>query len=614
MTGSCGKKTDSVNLPPLVQEVAAVDGPAEVVAAQQKWDDFAAALGIGNNQAGDTAALKSQLATPSSYLSPVRAAAYGALVSSIGQGFAQKAYATRCASISSVASLGTAKTIDPVAGTATDYAAAGLYLMTYQLQADGTGTAETTARKGFLVIPTTASATSPLAAYAHGGDFGLGYPEIAAAFGAYQGNHIIVAPSFPGQPLCKANTSSSSRSCDSSGELAAAAATGAAYDADADELLGMYDCVARATLSLADAPMVSSSGAATGETLSQILGARVKRHGAGTFASIPQGLIVGSSTGSLVASIALAKTGAALSAIATATAANPLGAGYKYPSYFSCAAQVSAPASFAFAEYRLMLEQWVKGRLLSTNFAAFPGMKNLAGSFDEYRAGTSDATTAISVITRRDAPLLSPLIVAALRGWVTYSTGSSNGSKGAYLAMHGLYDSVVPISQAQIGYNVLLGAATNTALVSGTDLTKSPGLSLTARAFSPATTYIENSRLKTGYLQHGDAAFFDSTAMIPGDLISATVTGSTLSDATAEAGANALAKAIFATDSPSAAQLKAARGYVLSGTLQTTMPTPTDGVDGTGAATIHLLESTLSPALTFKAWREGACAKALSGS
>ncbi len=604
----CHDGGQSSGIPPLPADLTPADANPASRSSQTLWDDLAGELGIGSNQASTPAALAGQLATPSSFLTADRAADYAALLGNVAKAYGSTAYATRCATIDGLTALGPAKTVDPVAGTAQDFPGANLYLMRYHLQADATGKAEDQTRSGLVVIPAAGAGTSVIAAYAHGGDFGLGYPEVAAAFGAFQANHVIVAPTYPGEALCKVATDSEARDCDDAGPLVPASGQALAYDTDVDELLGMYDCVTRASIGKADAPISDAGGLDTGKTLAKVLTPLVKRHGTGTFAQQPQGIIVGASRGGLVAELALAKTGAALAALGAAP--NALGPAYLAPSYFSCAAIISAPASFAFAEFRLFLEQWVKGRLGDTTFAGFLGMSSLADLFDPYRAGDEDAATAALKIVQRDAMLTSPLIVAALRDWAKFTLGTANGGQGAWLRLHGIYDGVVPLSQAQGDFNVLLGAASNAALVNPADSSKAPGLAFTQREIDAKADYLSGGKLEKGLSQHLDKAFFDGTSLVKGDFISPKVTGQALPVAAAETAANGIAQQLFGA-SPSANQLVAARAYLLSGVLQPKVPpTPQDGTDAAGNAIINLAEE-LSPAQILGLWRQGSCAAAL---
>lgn len=595
---ACGKEPKTSGLPPKPEELTTDLADEGAKAAQAQWAALASALGIAPNLAGSEAELKAQLASPPTFLNSARAKDHATLVGKIAQGYGAKAYATRCASIDGVQELGPAKTVDPATGQATDFAGAKLYLMKYKLQADATGKAETESRSGLLTIPTQAGGQAVLAAYAHGGAFGLGYGEIAGALGELQGSHVVIAPTYPGEPLCKQAVDAATRSCDAAGVAVAAGTAGDPYDADADELLGMYDCVARATIGKADGPMLAANGTATGATLGAALQGVVKRHGTGTLAQLPQGILLGASRGGLVAEIALAKTGAALAAIGAATTADPLGPAYLSPSYFSCAAVVSGPTSFTFAEFRLFLEQWVKGRVASTSFIAFPGIAPLAGLFEPYRSGAIDADAAMLLVAKRDGALTSPLAVAALRNWTKFEKGTSNGAAGALLSMHGTADKVVPISQAALFFNVMLGTSTSPAVV-GSDPAKAPGLTLTSRAFAPKSE---------GGLQHGDASFFASTAIVPGDFVSSAVTEKALPVVAGETAAQGIAKTMAGGAEPTTAQLKVARSYVLMGVLQ---PTGTPKPVPVSDALVHLAEEDLTPAKVMGLWRTGSCANAL---
>jgi hypothetical protein len=578
---ACGGGGNS-GIPPLPNGLTPANADPADAALETEWEALATALGIGFNQAPDQTTLTAQLATPSTYLTAQRATDYATLLANLSKLYASKAFGTRCAAIAGVQALGPAQTIDPVAGTAQPFPAANLYLMQYQLQADANGDPEASKRTGLLVIPASGTSNAVLAAYGHGGDFGLGYAEVASAFGQFQGNHVIIAPTFPGEPLCKVATSTASRSCDGSGALVPPTGTPLAYDTDVDELLGMYDCVVRASIGKLDAPIAPASGATgTTATLAATLTPLVSRiGGTGPQAQLPAGIIVGADRGGLVAELALAKTGAALSVLSQSSSS--LGAAYLSPSYFSCAAVVAAPASFAFAQFRLFLEQWVKGRLAYTPFAEFPGMTSLSGLFDAFRSGQTDAPTAALAIVQRDAMLTSPLQIAALRDWAKFVPGQSPGGQGAFLMLNGVY-------------------AANPALVSATDPTKAPGLSLTQRELVPNAAYVSNGALTPGNLQHLDKSFFDGTSIVTGDFISSTVTSQAIPVAAAEAAAQGLAQQVFGA-APSAAQVALARAFVLSGVLQQSTP-PT--------ATSAGLAETLTPVQALGLWRQGSCEGAL---
>lgn len=613
-TVSCVSEVpENQNLPPKVTEITKDDAPVDAQVNQEKWEAFAAYLGIGNNTATSQIELISQLGTPSTLLSEDKASEYTELVTSISQNYGASAYKTRCAEIDSIVLLASAKQVDTTTGETVDLETAKVYLMKYKLQSDASGESESQTRSGLLVIPVSGSASAPLVAYAHGGDFGLGYGEIAAAFGAFQGNHIIIAPTFPGEPLCKTKTDTETQSCDTDGILATAVGTGKPYDNDVDELLGMYDCVSRAALQKLDGNITDATGTATGATLTSTIAPLVKRHaGTGALAQVPQGILVGSSRGGLVVDLALAKTGAALQALATG-ATDPLGPAYFLPSYFSCAASISAPKAFTMGKLRLLLEHWVKGTLEYTPFKDFPGVEAIEDLFDDYRSGNVDVGEAALAIAKRDGILTGPLIIAALRNWTGFAVGTANGGQGASLFMHGTHDAVAPFTQTQVGYNILLGLSANAAIVNPTDPSKSPGIAMTFRGFRPDDKFLEGGKLKSKYLQHGDAAFFNATAIIPGDFFSPLITGTTLSNATAEAGAVSYAQNLFG-ESYDDADLVVARGYVLSGILQmATLPETETTSDAAGNTIINLHE-TSSPAEVFAAWRTVKCEAALTGS
>ena len=285
LTQSCGKAVSNENIPKAADELTTDDiDDAGVLARQAKWNEMATALGIGNNQAETSAALLTQLGTPSTYLTTNTAGLPGLMTTLVTQ-YAAKANLARCAAIDSVTEW---KAASDATGAAV---AAKVYLMKYKLQTNSAGTAEDIVRSGLLVVPDAGSANARLVAYGHGGDSGLAYPDVAANWGALQASNVIVAPAFPGEAVCNASTGSN-KACDDSGNYAEAAGAAVPYDNDADDLLGMYDCVVRAyngNVSSNAAPFDLS--AATGYA------DRLKPNGGGAHSALPQSVLAGAARG-----------------------------------------------------------------------------------------------------------------------------------------------------------------------------------------------------------------------------------------------------------------------------------------------------------------------------
>lgn len=506
MTQGCGKAVSNENIPKPADELTTDDITDEgVIARQAKWDEMATALGIGNNKASTSAELLTQLATPSTYLS-TNAAAFPALLTTLTTQYAATANKARCAAIDSVTEW---KAAYDSTGAAV---AAKVYLMKYKLQTDSAGTAESDTRAGLFIVPDAGVQNARLVAYGHGGDSGLSYDDLAANWGALQASNVIVAPAFPSEAVCNAKTGDN-KACDSSGNLADGVGTALPYDNDADDLLGMYDCVIRAYAGSNAAPfnLTAATGYAT----------RLKPNGGSPrpMYPLPLSVLAGASRGGLVALVAAGRMGAHLSANG---ATNALGASYGAGSFFSCAVNMAGPVGPTVGKARIYFELLVKGTIENSAFINLPGLRKLKDLFTDYIAGEVTADVAKMRVVQRDVTLTSPLIQAALRNWKAYSATpnpTSQSQRGRLLYLHGDADATVPVTDTQLSYNVMAGiTALQISTFSGTGAASFPGLNLTSRVFTGSG--------------HFDTAYFTgATSTYPASYI-ATAAIDTLNDTT----------------------------------------------------------------------------------
>lgn len=494
MTQGCGKAVSNENIPKPADELTTDDISDEgVIARQAKWDEMATALGIGNNKASTSAELLTQLATPSTYLT-TNAAAFPALLTTLTTQYAATANKARCAAIDSVTEW---KAAYDSTGAAV---AAKVYLMKYKLQTDSVGTAEDIVRSGLLVVPDAGTQTSRLVAYGHGGDSGLSYDDLAANWGALQASNVIVAPAFPSEAVCNAKTGDN-KACDASGNLADGVGTSLPYDNDADDLLGMYDCVIRAYAGSNAAPFDLTTAAGYATRLKPNGGSPRPMH------PLPLSVIAGASRGGLVALVAAGRMGAHLSANG---ATNALGTSYGAGSFFSCAVAMAGPVGPSVGKARIYFELLVKGTIENSAFINLPGLRKLKDLFTDYIAGEVTADVAKMRVVQRDVTLTSPLIQAALRNWKAYAATpnpTSQAQRGRLLYLHGDADAVVPVTDTQLSYNVMAGiTALQISTVGGGGTASFPGLNLTSRVFTGSghfdTAYFTGatSTYPTGYV------------------------------------------------------------------------------------------------------------------
>jgi hypothetical protein len=384
----------------------------------------------------------------------------------------------------------------PVALTAN----ANVYLATYKL---GTSDSAPT-RYMFVTVPaaTPASANGavapdgtnygyPITVYAHAATGGLAYEEIAAALGDMQSNHIVVAPVFPGEPVCKTYDTGTT-TCTGDNILVAAntADAGKVYEDDVVDLLGAFECAKRmatvptysGTTSVgtetfsAKYAKVNAALAATAKTTYEGLAASgsggasaagaactssnsaaVNTSCAGALsvymsAGQPLSYIVGLGRGGNVVNLALARAGGLNSILGgtdatlisavrgTATGSTPPYTGVYVPEMFSCAATIAPQSTFTAGFNKVILDAWVKKgsdiipadklALLNAAVPGFSGIKTkIEGYLDDATLDT-DAKKADAIaayIKKIDGVMHIPLAHGGLQNWGKYFTGRFAG-------------------------------------------------------------------------------------------------------------------------------------------------------------------------------------------
>ena len=527
----CGKSPENESFPPGTSEVP-VNTTDKIF---YRWKLMLEALRIdpGLNVKSEDE-LKKLLAKPSGLFAANDE--YQALLGKVAVDFNKTYYASKCGSVTSLARIGSAKKQNPKTGQYEDLAGADVYLMKYSSMKDATLAPEDTVRSGLVVIPTETASKVPLVSFSHGGDSGLTYGTIASLFGDLQTSHIIVAPSFPGEPICKGSVSFATGNCDEAGKWAEASPTKKSpYEGDALELLTMQNCLARAASipSSLKLPLVDETGKPVLENDTQkdlaprvqTLAKRIEGSG-GSAAQLPLSFMVGASRGSLTASVALARSGAFLQAERHVKDPNTL------PSLYSCNLDVFGPKTFLSTNFRIGLEAFVRGYGDNTRYIQLPTANELFEKWSAYGKGVSftpgqklsdveNAKIAAVEAAKIDMPLLAPLILGSVQNWAKYTAGNAAATnRGAMLSIHGLYDAVVPVSQSLFGATVFSGV---NASIAQNLADAVPGVSYEAIAVTPPKNYLVTKGTTTTLTgafvtQHGDRAFAEST--VSGSLIS----------------------------------------------------------------------------------------------
>lgn len=506
---ACGKVDETSDIPKAVDDLTTDDVDDETIKAGiARWDEIQEGLGIKGTA----------LSSPSSKIGTTE------MTSLLVTEHTKALYATRCASVESVEAYDPATAVDSDGTTAL---AAKVYKMKYKLRASASA-AEETARTALLVIGDNCSSDCQMVAYGHGGDRGLTYGEIYKNFGALQASKIIVAPTFPGEPLCKTAVSSTSDKAACAGAddvVEAGVGTSIPWDNDVDDLMGAQSCLVKAAL---------LSGSFGSSLYTKINGKWKPTGGGNTLNNAPLTFLAGSSRGALVANLAMARAGAALTGALTAYAtAGGGGAGQLAALQYigtntgesyaggaaglalltattlpSCSIHNFGPAGSTMGVGRVIAELLVKGNASNSTLYALPGVPQLDAVISDYRNGTIDKDAAVKLIAKRDVPLNSGLMHAALRKWADFTLGSSatGNASGKMLVMHGEKDKVVPVSDTQILANVFMGGYLK---IQGdaTLRAQTPGFLVTPVIYEfPSTADASTSS------HHGDTAFATSKA------------------------------------------------------------------------------------------------------
>ena len=449
-------------------------------------------------------------------------------------------HATRCARIEAFNELTSIAPSDPEAGTRLE--GIKVYKLQYVLE-DKTPTqflglpspegslGDKIVRTALLTVPHTASLAAgkkvPLALYGHGGDSGLSYNEIARIFGPLQSSLVVAAPAFPEEVVCAGDVSPITKTCRGGDSETVGEATPKGtlrpFDSDADEILGLQNCIARAIFTSSSNQTiqalgfaVESEGLAPSAALTKLLTPLLQTYGDGASSSLrattnareaallaePRSLIFGSSRGAATGLIALAKSGAAQRSEDTL----PSGASL---SHFHCGALLFPPTTFSMGRLRLGLELFVKGLARSSVFYALPVAPALSSYFDDYRQGNVTAEVMAKRYMLIDPLFSAQLVASALRDWS--QPGSVDAAAaGHLLMMHGRLDRVVG-AENTFFYAQKLGQLSSGLRQTGL----APGVKIAAISFEPVTedVYPTGNPLADFLYQHGDDVFARSLSI-----------------------------------------------------------------------------------------------------
>lgn len=446
---------------------------------------------------------------------------------------------------------------------------AKVYWMNYKLTGDSDfrnalvtvpSTDPTTAHAASAALATKSDSSGafgyPIVMYSHAGTGGLAYEEIALSLGQLQMGHIVAAPVFPGEPLCKTyDLTTGGKSCSESAQLSPAVGSAQPYKSDSEDLLGLYECMKVFAGQTGGIATVDANGATGTENIStKILkisaSVQTEAQAAGqatnsnallalsAAAASPVTLAVGLGRGAGVTALAMARAGAinsisfsAKTDDATVTAQAGLTAAGVTPGLFSCAAIVSPHATFSAGKNRIFLDFWVRDAsgLLTPDQATasdqIPGFsfihQSIAAIRDDAALSQTEKATQISEFVKAiDATMHLTLFHGSVQNFgrvfrskLIADTGSAGrtlaAAQGAALNLHGTKDTVADISSTQLFSSI--GVTTSTSLAS---LGLAPGVKWLALGIEPpASSLGADGNLASGDLGHvGDISFLGGSS------------------------------------------------------------------------------------------------------
>ncbi len=320
-------------------------------------------------------------------------------------------------------------------------ATGSVYLMTYQL-----GGHIDQNYQALITIPEGASPLSPkpLMLFAHGGDAGLAFKEIATLLQGNLAKFIVAAPVYPGEPICAVDFSEGSasnnyaRSCvDSAGNVTSPVieplGTKSPLLGDVNALLALQYGIWKLDT----------------KQMSPVSGLNPFDKGIipfyGNMSSIGiQTIGVADSRGGATLMAAIGRTGMLMS----------LGK-VKYP-IFSGASLLYSPSSLLVGQFRFLSQVMMNGNVPSY-LNALPMIPELTHSFDAYRGAetnsaneTNELQNLVGFIAASDVSYLAPYLSAATKNWNEYVSYYPIlvSAPGSIIFLHG-----TPRSHAQSGWD-----------------------------------------------------------------------------------------------------------------------------------------------------------------
>lgn len=402
-----------------------------------------------------------------------------------------------------------------VSGKVTNTVARGtVYVLTYQLGGNQTQNhvALVSIPDGVLNDSGALQKSVPLMVFAHGGDSGLSFREMATLLQGSLGNFVVAAPVYPGESLCAIDSGLGNaahhfeRMCvNASGEKTASVVVSqgvrSPLEGDVSALLGMHQAITKLAFnkvtgfyrgnknifvdSLGE-PILTLHSEESNPPMDlkelygfQTIGVSDSRGGATLMAAIGRaGIMIGDTLKKFTTYLQTCQADPNTNVCPSVVSRLPM-----LP-YFSGAALYYAPSSFLVGQFR-MLAQFMMNGVMPESTLALPMIPEMTHYFDAYRNAESDSAeenTALSQLVGKigasDVAYFAPYVSIAVQNWTTNSFRLFYDQKvapGSLLLLHGTQDKIVPFSESLISKagmdavfsNIYRSSAAQSPLVAG---------------------------------------------------------------------------------------------------------------------------------------------------
>ncbi len=326
------------------------------------------------------------------------------------------------------------------------------YLVSYQI-ADGSNATYS----AIVTIPDickTSGASGdacPVIMFAHGGDAGLSFSEMATLLQNNLGKFIVVAPTYPGEPVCGVETKTLGedgdykRVClnhDKQETTPAVPAQGqkSPLRGDVNSLYALYNGLFN---------LMNSVDSSVSFDLSKVIAIADSRGGATLLATLGRAGFYAS----------LAKECDLDNSQSFCPIIEKMSQNNIYASYMKGAAFFYAPSSLLVGQFRLLTQNMMNSEM-AKSFDSLPMIPQLKDEFAAYRNapfGSNEEKTAlnnlIGFIGASDITFLAPYVSVAVQNF-NYNV-DNNFMPGSLLFMHGTQDSIVPYTESIISQTAM---------------------------------------------------------------------------------------------------------------------------------------------------------------